>query len=122
MAFRRLITAGEFHVFLGASCGMSVVNYYVYRNKIAQLETLRADDTVKSYARMRSIEKAAYTVGLIGIISIPSAHTKVIVGACMAWTGACLFLADRVATARLRAGEQFNGEALSAWNQAVNSQ
>lgn len=122
MAFRRLITASEFHVFLGCSCGISAFNYYAYRNKMAQLETMQVSESVKSYARTRSIEHAVYTVGLIGIISIPSAHTKAIMGACAAWTGVCLFLADRVATARIHAGEQFNGEALSAWNQAVISQ
>ncbi len=91
MAFRRLITASEFHLFLGCSATVSAVNYYSYRNKLANLDALEADETVKRYARAKSIESAIHSVGIMGLILTPNVYWKMTLGGGVVWFAACIW-------------------------------
>ena len=122
MAFRRFIAATEFHLFLGCSTTISAVNYYAYRNKLTNLDALEADETVKRYAHAKSIESTIHSVGIMGLILAPNGHWKMTLAGSVVWFAACIFADNRTATARIRAGNQFTGAELRAWNLAVYSQ
>jgi hypothetical protein len=116
MAFRAAFAK---HIYLVSTPAIFACGTYVaHRRNDAILEQLEATPEMKYYHRARALNRAT-TNGLLAWIAMsPYVPASVAIVGVPSWTIINVYTQTNVIAARRLAGEQYNGDALAAWNNA----